>query len=103
MIDISLPSKRDARHRCDDDHVCPDTLDMGWHVWCDEFGIEIKTQYAKDSEGVTTGYHFECPITDLRDGFDMVKPSTYTSESRNTRASMPRMRATCSSSCSQLP
>ena len=70
---------RHIRHHelLDDDHVCPDTLDMGWHVWCDEFGIEIKTQYAKDSEGVTTGYHFECPITDLRNGFDMVKPATF--------------------------
>ncbi len=33
----------------DDDHVCPDTLDMGWHVWCDEFGIVIPATYRKDA------------------------------------------------------
>jgi hypothetical protein len=70
---------RNIRHHeiLNDDHVCPDTLDIGWHVWCNEFGIEIPTTYAKDAEGVTMGYHFECPIKDLNDGFDMVKPSTF--------------------------
>jgi hypothetical protein len=70
---------RNIRHHeiLDDDHVCPDTLDMGWHVWCDEFGIQIPTTYEKDSEGVVTGYHFDCPIKDLNEGFDMVKPSTF--------------------------
>ncbi len=70
---------RNIRHHelLDDDHVCPDTLDMGWHVWSDEFGIPIKTEYAKDAEGVVTGYHFDCPIKDLRDGFDCIKPSTF--------------------------
>jgi len=61
----------------DDDHVCPDTLDMGWHVWCDEFGIKIPAEYRKDAQGVVLGYHFDCPITDLRNGFDMVKPATF--------------------------
>jgi len=60
-----------------DDKVTPDTLDMGWHTWCDPFGIEIKTDYVADAEGVTMGYHFQCPITDLSDGFDMVKPATF--------------------------
>src|ERR1035437_287904 len=52
---------RNIRHHeiLDDDHVCPDTLDMGWHVWCNEFGIEIPTAPAKDAEGVLTGYHFD--------------------------------------------
>lgn len=70
---------RHIRHHeiLQDDHVCPDTIDMGWHVWCDPFGIDIKTDYVKDSEGVITGYHFNCPITDLCDGFDMVKPATF--------------------------
>ena len=71
---------RHLRHHeiLNDDHVCPDTLDMGWHVWCNEFGIDIPTQYAKDAEGVDTGYHFDCPIKDLaRDGFEMVKPATF--------------------------
>lgn len=60
-----------------DDHVCPNTLDMGWHVWHDEFGIEIKTQYIKDSEGIVTGYHFDCPVKDLVNGFDMIKPAKF--------------------------
>ncbi len=70
---------RNIRHHeiLDDDHVCPDTLDMYWHVWCNEFGIEIPTTYAKDAEGVVTGYHFDCPIKDLNDGFDMVRPATF--------------------------
>jgi len=70
---------RNIRHHelLDDDHVCPDTLDMGWHVWSNEFGIDIHTTYAKDAQGVETGYHFDCPIKDLKDGFDMVKPSTF--------------------------
>lgn len=70
---------RNIRHHeiLDDDHVCPNTLDMGWHVWQDEFGIQIKTDYIKDAEGVVMGYHFNCPISDLRDGFDCVKPATF--------------------------
>ncbi len=70
---------RHIRHHelFDDDHVCPDTLDMGWHVWCNEFGIDIKTDYVKDAEGVVTGYHFDCPIKDLNDGFAMVNPATF--------------------------
>jgi hypothetical protein len=68
-----------------DDHVCPDTLDMGWHVWCDEFGIQIPTRYERDAEGVVMGYHFDCPITDLRDGFDQVKPSTFGVNRDSTR------------------
>jgi hypothetical protein len=70
---------RNIRHHeiLNDDHVCPDTIDMAWHVWCNEFGIDIPTEYVKDSEGITTGYHFDCPIKDLNDGFDMVKPSEF--------------------------
>jgi len=70
---------RNIRHHeiLDDDHVCPDTLDLGWHVWCDEFGLQIHAEYAKDAEGVTTGYHFDYPIKDLNDGFEMLKPATF--------------------------
>ena len=69
-----------------DDHVCPDTIDMGWHVWRNEFGIDIPTTYAKDAEGVVLGYHFDCPIKDLRDGFDMVKPTTFGLDREGTLA-----------------
>jgi hypothetical protein len=69
-----------------DDHVCPDTLDMGWHIRHNEFGIEIPTTYAKDAEGVVLGYHFDCPIKDLRDGFDMVKPATFSVDRDGTAA-----------------
>jgi len=69
-----------------DDHVCPGTIDMGWHVTTDEYGIEIETTTRKDSEGVVTGYHFDCPITDLCDGFDMVKPSTFSVNREETMA-----------------
>jgi len=70
---------RNIRHHeiLNDDHVCPDTIDISWHVWFNEFGIDIPVTYAKDAEGVVTGYHFECPIKDLRDGFDMIKPAEF--------------------------
>ena len=70
---------RNIRHHeiLDDDHVCPDTLDMGWHVWSDEYGIEIPVEHVQDSEGVSMGYRFEYPIKDLRDGFAMLKPATF--------------------------
>jgi hypothetical protein len=71
---------RHIRHHeiLNDDHVCPDTLDIGWHVWCNEFGIDIPTEYIKDAEGITLGYHFDCPIKDLdADGYNMVQPSTF--------------------------
>ncbi|NLL83223.1 MAG: hypothetical protein GX230_03155 [Lentisphaerae bacterium] len=70
---------RNIRHHqiLNDDHVCPDTIDVHWHVWYDEFGMEIKTDTVLDAEGVSTGYHFDCPVKDLRDGFDCIKPATF--------------------------
>jgi hypothetical protein len=81
---------RHLRHHelLDDDHVCPETLDMGWHVSGDEYGIQIKTDYAKDAEGVSTGYHFDCPIKDLSEGFEMVKPSTFAVNRESTQAEL---------------
>lgn len=77
---------RNIRHHeiLNDDHVCPNTIDMAWHVTTNQFGIEIPTTYEKDSEGVTTGYHFECPITDLKDGFDMIKPLDWSLDREGT-------------------
>jgi hypothetical protein len=79
---------RHIRHHeiLNDDHVCPDTLDMGWHVWADNWGVEIPTTYAKDSEGVVMGYHFDCPIKDLRQGFDMLRPTTFGVDREGTAA-----------------
>jgi hypothetical protein len=79
---------RNIRHQeiLNDDHVCPDTIDMGWHVWCNEFGIDIHTEYAKDAEGVVTGYHFDCPIKDLSQGFDGIKPATFGVDREGTLA-----------------
>ena len=79
---------RAIRHHeiLNDDHVCPDTLDMAWHIWHNEYGIEIGVTGAKDAEGVNTGYHFECPITDLQSGFDMIKPATFGVDKADTLA-----------------
>lgn len=80
---------RALRHHevLNDDHVCPDTLDMAWHVATDEFGIDIPTDRVKDQDGYETAYHFDCPIKDLaRDGYAMVKPSTYTLDRDGTAA-----------------
>ena len=87
---------RNIRHHelLNDDHVCPNTIDMGWHVWCDPYGIEIKTQRANDSEGVSMGYHFECPINDLCDGFDMVKPAAFGVDRDSTRQEKEFLEAT---------
>jgi len=70
---------RNIRHHdiLDDDHVCPATMAMGWHVWCNEFGVDIPTQYLKDAEGQVLGYHFDCPIKDLAKGLGDVKPATF--------------------------
>ncbi|MEI6788985.1 MAG: hypothetical protein WCL49_10965 [bacterium] len=71
---------RNIRHHeiLNDDHVCPDTLDMRWHVWRDEFGIEIKVDHVKDAQGIETGYHFQHPIKDLAaDGYGMIKPTAF--------------------------
>jgi hypothetical protein len=79
---------RNIRHHeiLDDDHVCPSTYDIGWHVWQDEFGVEIRTDYIKDSEGVVTGYHFDCPVKDLTQGFAMIKPARFGVDREATRA-----------------
>lgn len=69
-----------------DDHVCPATLDMGWHITHDEFGVEIPTHYIKDSEGIVTGYHFDCPVKDLSQGFAMIKPATFSVDRAGTMA-----------------
>ena len=77
---------RNIRHHeiLDDDHVCPDTLDMEWRVELDEFGVEIPTEYIADAEGVVTGYRFDCPIKDLKEGWPMVKPSTFSVDRKGT-------------------
>ena len=79
---------RHIRHHevFNDDHVCPDTLDIGWNVAHNEFGIQIKTEYARDAEGVVTGYHFDCPLKDLSNGFDQIRPATYTLDKEGTLA-----------------
>lgn len=80
---------RNIRHHeiLNDDHVCPDYIGMTWSVNHDEFGLDIKTEHVKDCEGVNTGYHFDCPIKDLaNDGYDMVKPSTFSVDRESTEA-----------------
>lgn len=79
---------RAIRHHevLNDDHVCPDTIDMYWHVGQNEFGIDIKTESVKDAEGISTGYHFDCPIQDLSDGFDMIQPATFGVDREGTAA-----------------
>ena len=79
---------RNIRHHeiLNDDHVCPGTLDIGWDVSKNEFGIEIKTEHVKDAEGVVTGYHFECPLKNLANGFDQIRPATFSVDKAATLA-----------------
>ena len=81
---------RNIRHHeiLNDDHVCPSSIDIGWHVNYNEFGIDIHTDYAKDADGVTLGYHFEHPIKNLTEGFGMVKPATFSVDSEATQAEL---------------
>ncbi len=68
-----------------DDHVCPGYLEISWHIDRNEFGIEIPTTYEKDSEGVITGYHFDCPIKDLeQDSLEFLTPSTFELDRQGT-------------------
>jgi hypothetical protein len=84
---------RHIRHHeiFNDDHVCPKTFDISWNISMDEFGIEIPTSRAEDQDGIKTGYHFDCPIKDLRDGFDMVKPTTVSVDKEKTLANQKRL------------
>jgi len=68
---------RNIRHHeiLNDDHVCPDSITMGWHLKVDQFGIEIKMEKAEDKDGFKLGYHVDYPIKDLKDGFSMLKPA----------------------------
>ena len=70
---------RNIRHHevFNDDHVCPDSFDIPWRVWCDEFGVDIKVERAMDAEGFATGYHFDPPIKDLSGGFGGVRPARF--------------------------
>jgi len=76
---IESPLLRNIRHHeiLGDDHVCPPTFDISWQVWCDEFGVEIKVEHARDAEGQSTGYHWDAPIKDLRDGLGGVRPARF--------------------------
>ena len=59
----------------DDDKVIPDTLDIGWFVDIDEFGLTIERTKVKDAQGFETGYQFEHPIQDLERDFERLKPA----------------------------
>ncbi len=77
---------RNIRHHeiLGDDHVCPGTIDIGWHVRLDEFGIEIPSVSVKDSEGVATAWRPDHPIKDLKDGFDMIRPARFSVDREGT-------------------
>ncbi len=80
---------RHIRHHeiLNDDHVCPNTIDITWHVWTDEFGIEIKTNRVPDSDGVDTAFHIEHPIKNLAtDGYDMIRPARFGVDRERTLA-----------------
>jgi len=70
---------RNIRHHeiLNDDHVCPASIDIHWRVWCDSHGVEIKYERVKDAEGYETGYHWDPPIKDLRDGLGGVRPARF--------------------------
>lgn len=59
----------------DDDKVMPETLDIGWFVSVDEFGIRIERRTIEDAEGVPCGYEWVHPIKDLRRDLELLKPA----------------------------
>ena len=69
-----------------DDHVCPDSIPVGWLINHDEFGIDIKTEHAVDADGNSLGYHVECPLKDLSGGFEhIIKPASFAVDKAGTK------------------
>ena len=61
-----------------DDKVMPDTFDISWFVFIDEFGIMIERETVKDAQGYELGYHEKHPIKDLHMDFELLKPASVT-------------------------
>ena len=53
-----------------DDRVVPETFDVGWCMDIDEFGPDVKVSvhHAVDGEGMSVGFGFNLPITNLAAG-----------------------------------
>jgi len=59
----------------DDDKVMPDYFAMYWSTEINELGVKIVADHVPDSQGVTTGYAYRHPITDLSRDLELLKPA----------------------------
>jgi hypothetical protein len=63
-----------------DDRVVPGSLDLAWFTEIDEFGanVQVRTEHALDAEGMSVGYGFEHPITNLTEDLPRLRPAVVT-------------------------
>ena len=60
-----------------DDRVVPTTFDVGWAMDVDEFGPDVKVSlnHAVDAEGMSVGFGFNFPITNLAEDLPRLRPA----------------------------
>jgi hypothetical protein len=85
-IERSLLRPIISHEEIDDDKVVPDHFAIFWRIHIDEFGIEIATDRAEDTQGRTIGYHWQHPIKTLQQDFAKLKPATFSVDREGTLA-----------------
>jgi hypothetical protein len=76
-IERSLLRPIISHEEIDDDKVVPDRFAVFWRIHIDEFGVEIPTDRAEDAQGRAIAYHWQHPITTLKQDFSKLKPATF--------------------------
>lgn len=71
-----------------DDKVTPDFFPVALAVSIDEFGMDIGARHAADGRGLSVGYQFEHPLSDLEKDFEKLKPVSIRVDLEATRRQM---------------
>ena len=71
-----------------DDRVVPETFDVGWCMDIDEFGPDVKVSvhHAVDGEGMSVGFGFNLPITNLAEDLPRLRPAVVAVDRERTYA-----------------
>ena len=72
----------------DDDKVVPDFFAVHTHIHHRLCGLDLQADHAADEEGRSIGYHFDQPIRDLREDWDVVQPSEWWADREATARDM---------------
>ncbi len=72
----------------DDDKVVPDFFAVHTHIHHRLCGLDLQADHAADEEGRSIGYHFDQPIRDLREDWDVVRPSEWWADREATARDM---------------